>query len=219
MTQTSDIKSAPAYRIKLAANNQTGAFEGYASVAGNVDSYGDIVEPGAFRASLDAHKAAGTSPLMLWQHSPDRPCGRWTSLAEDSTGLYVKGQMNLDTSWGRDAWAALRDDNVNGLSIGYRVVKSRPEGVLRRLDAVELMEVSVVSFPANGAARVTLTSKRELETILTKSGLSNAAAAKIASGGWSALVGDSADEPDTIKALTDAVSASTLRIRNLTNGR
>src|SRR5437868_963534 len=125
-----DLKVSPAFRLKFAADQTTGQIEGYASVFGNVDSAGERVVPGAFSASLQRHKAAGTSVKMLWQHLTDMPIGNWTSLREDSAGLYAKGEINLESSWGKDAWAAITSGNIDGLSIGYRAVKATPDGVL-----------------------------------------------------------------------------------------
>ncbi len=59
-----------------------GVFEGLASVWGEVDAYGDLVEPGAFARSLREHSEAATSPLLLWSHDTARPIGRWTEIRE-----------------------------------------------------------------------------------------------------------------------------------------
>src|SRR3712207_5134702 len=97
-----------------------GTFTGYASVFAVRDSYGDIVQPGAFAASLAAHEAAGTTPLLLWQHRVDAPIGTWTELREDAHGLRVTGRLVLDTPEGAKAYALLKAGALNGLSIGFR---------------------------------------------------------------------------------------------------
>ncbi|MEP7240634.1 MAG: HK97 family phage prohead protease [Devosia sp.] len=192
-------KSAQVFRIKFAATGAPGAFSGYGSIFGNVDSYGEIVEPGAFNASLLKHRSDGSAPLMLWGHNPDQPIGKWTEIVEDKRGLYLRGMLNLASSRGKDAWAHVEAGDVDGLSIGYREVKAKQDGIYRRLEVLDLMEVSIVTFPANGAARIG--SKRELEAVLTKSGLSQGAAAKIAAGGWPALARNSSDfEIETVNA-------------------
>ena len=56
-----------AFKIKAAGPDDgldEGVFTGYASVFGNVDSYGDIVEPGAFKDTLEAWRAKG-DPIPL----------------------------------------------------------------------------------------------------------------------------------------------------------
>lgn len=185
-------KRAPALRIKFAAES-AGLISGLGSLFGNVDSHGDIVEPGAFAKSLSQHRATKTAPLMLWQHNADEPIGRWIEFEETREGLALRGQINLGSSRGRDAWAHIEAGDVDGLSIGYREVRARPDGPYRRIDEVDLLEVSVVSFPANRGARIHLASKRELEDALIKSGLSREAASRVARGGWPALAGDDAE--------------------------
>ena len=68
-----------------------GVFEGYGSVFGNEDSYGDVVAQGAFVDSLKEHKAAGTMPALLWQHDPGQPIGIYTDMREDSRGFVRQG--------------------------------------------------------------------------------------------------------------------------------
>lgn len=206
-------KSFSAFRFGMKATAE-GQISGYGSIFGNVDSYGEVVERGAFTDTLQRHKEAGTAPLMLWQHDAQKPIGRWDHMAEDSVGLFMSGQINTGTSWGRDAWAAVSAGDIDGLSIGYVETKTRPDGALLRLEAVDLREVSVVSMPANRKARIRLTGKSDLEDLLTDSGLSNAAAKKIVAGGWSALVGD--DDPEAVDALDTLHSflkSSSLNIR------
>ncbi len=66
-----------------------GVFSGYASLYAVADTQGDVVERGAFRASLEAWRTKGRRPAMLWQHDPSAPIGLWTDLEEDATGLRV----------------------------------------------------------------------------------------------------------------------------------
>ena len=51
--------------------------EGYASYFGACDQGGDIVQSGAYGASLQALSAEGRSVKMLWQHDPAQPIGIW----------------------------------------------------------------------------------------------------------------------------------------------
>lgn len=207
-----DLKITPAFKLKFQADKATGEIAGYGSVFLNVDSAGDRVMPGAFKASLARHRSAGTTVKMLWQHRTDMPIGNWTDLREDGNGLFCHGTINSQSSWGRDALAAISDGNVDGLSIGYREVKATPDGVFRNLEELDLLEISPVTFPANPLAR--LTSKAELADLLTKAGLSRAAAARVAAGGFPALAGsDDTDDTDEIDALIRAVKLSTDRLK------
>ena len=130
-----------------------GHFTGYASLFGVPDLGRDVVAPGAFAASLAARGAAGIR--MLWQHDPAEPVGRWLSLREDSRGLRVAGQLNLAVQRARELDALLREGSLDGLSIGFRTVRAQPQrGGLRRLEAIDLWEISLVTFPLQAGARI-----------------------------------------------------------------
>ena len=129
-----------------------GVFTGYASLFGIADLGRDVVLPGAFRDSLARRGAAGVR--MLWQHDPAEPVGRWLSLVEDHRGLKVRGRLNLALGRAREIAAMLAEGSIDGLSIGFRVEKARPAGGLRRLERVDLWEISIVTFPMMPGARV-----------------------------------------------------------------
>jgi HK97 family phage prohead protease len=135
-----------------------GSFYGYASVFDVVDTYNEIVAPGAFRKTLAAWKGKGQSPAMLWMHDTTQPIGLWFSLSEDKKGLAVSGQLALRTQRGAEAHELLKMGALTGLSIGYRVVASRSlgKGRARVLTELELFEISLVTFPANESARVSV---------------------------------------------------------------
>ncbi|MFT7180920.1 MAG: HK97 family phage prohead protease, partial [Planctomycetota bacterium] len=106
-----------------------GRIEGYASLFGKSDQSGDMVERGAFARSLASLKAAGRSVKLLWQHDPAEPMGVWDMVHEDDRGLKVRGRLLTETRRGREALALLRAGAMDGLSIGYRAVRSaRGEG-------------------------------------------------------------------------------------------
>lgn len=213
------LRLAPALRVKL-SGVKTGLVEGYASTFNDMpDSYGDVVAPGAFARSIAEHKAEGTAPLMLWQHRSAEPIGRWTSMREDAKGLFVTGQVNLDTSRGKDVHAHLRDGDVSGLSIGFFVAeggrKEQADGT-SLLTELDLMEISVVSFPANRNARIAgtknLASKTDLITLLREGGLSKAAAHRVAAGGWPALANE---EHAKATALAERIARATAELRSI----
>lgn len=146
-----------AYALQIKATGDDGTVEGYGSVFGERDSYDDVIAPGAFQDSLKAHKGVGTMPAMLWQHDSAKPIGIWTEMVEDSKGLRIKGQLALDTVLGKEAHALLKLGALNGLSIGFMSKQwtyDRDTDV-RTLTELDLWEVSLVTFPANGKARVT----------------------------------------------------------------
>lgn len=135
-----------------------GRITGYGSKFGLVDSYNEIVMPGAFKKSLARLTKAKAILPILWQHDADIPIGGWDEYKEDETGLYLGGQLDLDTQAGREAWSAVKKRYVGGLSIGYYEVKADPwqwdNKEPRNLYELDLRETSVVTFPALKEARL-----------------------------------------------------------------
>jgi phage prohead protease, HK97 family len=153
------------FALKVKDLSEDGTFEGYGSVFGNADSYGEIVEPGAFAESLARHRREGTKPLMLWQHDPDKPIGVWDDLAEDGKGLRGKGRLLAGVSKADEALILLKAGALQGLSIGYREQEVAPDGNNRRLKKLDLLEISLVSFPANRRARVEAVKSEHVTTL------------------------------------------------------
>lgn len=130
-------------------------FQGYASVFGGVDSFNDTILKGAFMESLESMERM---PLMLYGHNQNNVVGKWLEMEEDDTGLFVKGQFTPNHSLADDVYASARHGAIDGLSIGFRVKKDGAEELEnggRRITKVDLVEVSIVGFPADDAARVT----------------------------------------------------------------
>lgn len=172
------------YAFEIKAVSDDGTIEGYGSVFGVRDNYDDVVAAGAFATSLNAHKADGTMPAMLWQHDANEPIGVWTEMVEDAKGLRIKGQLALDTTRGKEAHALLKLRALNGLSIGFisKQWAYDRETDVRTLTEIDLWEVSLVTFPANEKARVTdvkaaadeLVAPKDAERILRDAGFSKA---------------------------------------------
>jgi HK97 family phage prohead protease len=167
--------------FEIKAVNADGTVEGYGSVFGVRDNYDDVIAKGAFIQSLKDHKAAGTMPAMLWQHDADKPIGVWTEMVEDEKGLRIKGQLAMETVKGKEAHALLKMGALNGLSIGFMSKEWAydRETEVRTLTAIDLWEVSLVTFPANEKARVTnvksadeLQAPKDAEKVLRDAGFS-----------------------------------------------
>lgn len=139
------------------APSAAGLIEGLASpFGGSPDRVRDIVAPGAFTRSLAEHKARGTMPAMLLSHDPAAVAGAWESVVETPQGLTVAGRLTLGTTTGDETYALTRSKALTGLSIGFRTIKAtRLPGGIRRLDEVDLLEISLVSVPAAPAATIT----------------------------------------------------------------
>jgi HK97 family phage prohead protease len=134
--------------------NEEIEIEGYASLFWTRDLNDDVTAAGAFSASLARSGAGGVK--MLFQHEAAEPVGVWDEIAEDSRGLFVRGRIVTVTPQGRLVAALVKAGALDGLSIGFRTVKARPDetGRLRVLTEVELWEVSIVTFPMLPQARI-----------------------------------------------------------------
>jgi HK97 family phage prohead protease len=172
------------FAFELKEIKSDGTFHGYGSVFGVKDYYDEIVAPGAFAETLAAHQSAGTLPAMLWQHRSAEPLGAYESMAEDQIGLKVSGRLALKTVRGAEAYELMTmkpRPAINGLSIGFQVREDTYDKVtgVTTLKKIDLWEVSLVTFPANDAARVqgvktieVIQSIRDAEKYLRDAGLS-----------------------------------------------
>lgn len=173
-----------------------GTIKGYASLFGLRDQGGDIVQPGAFSASLQS----GRGVAMLWQHDPTRPIGIWTKVIEDEKGLYVEGELFLETQAGKEAHVLLKRGGIKGLSVGYKTRRSKKTADGRLLYEVDLFEISLVTFPMLAEASVSDVKsyedgnyallKREVEQLVRDAGFSASEAKAAAAGAASALSGE-----------------------------
>ena len=138
----------------VAAIAPDGTVEGYASLFGELDQARDMVMPGAFDASL-RRRGVRRVP-MLFQHDPSEPIGVWLDLREDVRGLYARGRLIPEVVRARELMALLEAGTADGLSIGFRTVKGRvdPKTRIRKLETIDLWEISIVTFPLLPGARV-----------------------------------------------------------------
>lgn len=167
----SELKAAPGLetqtvRLELKSLSEAGEFSGYASTFGNEDLGADIVCKGAFSRTLSGRKCS--SVKMLYEHSPHDPIGVWTDLREDDRGLMATGKLLVgDLPRAREVHAMMKAGILDGLSIGYRVVKASQDKSnphVRLLQDVDLKEVSVVIFPMNEAAAINSVKSGDLPT-------------------------------------------------------
>ena len=216
------------FGLEVKAVEDDGGFSGYGSVFGNEDSYGEVVAPGAFAESLVEIAAKGRPVPVLWQHRSGEPIGIYTSLKEDGTGLYVEGKLlKDDVRQAAESYALLKAGAVSGLSIGYYVRASSfdEKTGIRTLQRLDLVEISLVTFPANDEARVDAVKAKiahggvpslpEFERFLREAGFSKTKAAVIANRGLAHLLrsesaGDEANELGAVKAVVDALSGFSL---------
>lgn len=131
---------------------------GYASLFNAVDLSGDIVVPGAFDLCLSHRKSQEVK--MLYQHDVTRPLGVWRVLKSDGHGLWVEGDITEGTRLGHDTATLIRAMAIDGLSIGFRAIKAnRDKNRRRRITEIDLLEISLVTFPMQPHARLELRSR------------------------------------------------------------
>jgi HK97 family phage prohead protease len=200
------------FEVKVTQSDD-GHITGYGSVFGNVDSHRDIVAKGAFKSSLmEAKNGNSAWPAMLLQHGmgdevdSKMPVGIWTDIDEDDTGLMMQGKLALKTQRGAEAYELMKmtpRPALNGLSIGYRTkdftMGSKTDKARRTLNAVDLVEVSLVTSPSNTKATIIsvkseLNTIREFETFLRDAGGFSIAQAKAISANGYKAIADLRDE-------------------------
>lgn len=239
MTERIEKSYAPfEYKFLDAGGEPAGTFEGYGAAFNNIDEGRDRLLPGSFLDTLAQSKASGKMPKMLLNHGglapgmipgPDDllPIGKWNTMSEDTRGLQVKGRLiNLDTESGKRIHGAMREGELDSLSMGYKALKfvrgTRTGEPARTISAVKLFEVSPVTFSMNGLA--TINSVKSLENIKTirefedflrdVGGYSNAAAKSIAARGFKAQASDPRDEDGIGEAIAGPFAALAKLIRS-----
>lgn len=153
------IKSVP-FKVKGAGPDdglQEGQFEGYASVFGNVDSYGDIVVKGAFADTLAEWQEKGDPIPLLWGHDfadPFSNIGAIDSAEEDDHGLKVRGTFDLDNPKAAQVYKLAKGRRTTGMSFAYNVIDSERKDDANYLKALHIYEASIVPIGANPLAGV-----------------------------------------------------------------
>lgn len=207
------------FNLEIKAVQDDGFFSGYGAVFGNLDWYNDIILPGAFKQTLNDWTAKGKYPPVLWNHSTNEPIGVYTKMVEDEKGLYVEGKLLInDVARAKSTHALLKAGAIDGMSIGYRTIKSshNESTDIRELIQLGLDEISIVTMPANEKSTVTsvkskleggeLPSLPEFEKFLRESGFSKSQSVAIAGKGLRHLLSESEDEKLQAKSISNALN-------------
>lgn len=123
---------------------------GYASIFNNKDHDSDIILPGSFYRNIGSKNI--NQIKLLWQHNNLQPIGYITKLLEDNIGLYFEASLIPDISpEATKALQMLTNNLVSSASIGFIVKKSQinPTTKTRIISDIELLEISLVTLPAN----------------------------------------------------------------------
>jgi HK97 family phage prohead protease len=165
----SQHKAAPLADFK-ALNPAAGIFEAVVSVFANVDSVGDRVVPGAFKASLERWQASQDPIPVIWSHrweDPEAHVGFVLAAEERLEGLWVKCQVDVDKPFARHVYDLLKARRVREFSFAYDVVDSRSaKDGANELVALELIEVGPTLKGVNPATQL-LTVKAPAEVTTT----------------------------------------------------
>ena len=208
-----------AFPLEVKEISEQGEFSGYLSVFGNIDSYREVVMPGAFMESLGEWAGKQKLPPILWQHNSREPIGPYTLMKEDDKGLYVEGRLLVnEVQRAKEAYALMKNNVVTGMSIGFETIGEEwdKENRLRKLTKIKLWEGSIVTFPANEAAQIDsvktfldmgeLPTLKEFEKLLREAGFSKTQAIAVTNKGLSHLLrSDSVTDVDAGKELIEAI--------------
>lgn len=134
-----------------------GVFEALVSVFGNKDSYGDVVLPGAFTATLAEWEASGAPIPVYWSHrmdDPDYNIGHVLEAKETADGLWVKAQIDLESPKAANVFRLLKGKRVTQFSFAYDVisgawVKNAEDEEFYELRELKLYEVGPTPIGAN----------------------------------------------------------------------
>lgn len=155
-----------------------GEFIAYASVFGNVDSYGDIVDDTFFDRTLEEWKASGDTIPVLWGHDTFDPFNNIGGLKSavaikmddekadgEKPGLKVHGVLDLENPTAAQVYRLMKGRRTTKMSFAYSVRDEKKEDDGNHLKDGDLFEVSVVQIPANTEAEI-LTVKHAADTLL-----------------------------------------------------
>jgi HK97 family phage prohead protease len=181
------------FPLEIKALDESGTFDGYAAIFGNVDHGGDVIERGAFK---EIEKNKEGQVVVLWQHRTDTPIAA-AEVTQDDIGLKFKGRLVLEDPNARRAQAHMKANTVRGMSIGYDVLDyTIASSGVRMLKALKLWEISLVTFGMNPLAQVAgvkqqeqITNVREYEAFLREVGGFSKEQAKILAKSYRDLPG------------------------------
>lgn len=183
--------------LSLPTDKPEGFICGYASKFGGIDSYDDTIERNAYDNIIK-----GAMPKMFFNHQSwdTVPIGNWTKWDIDNTGLYVEGQLNMALQSARDVYEGIKFGSIDGMSVSIRMSYDDfwydDDGIRHIKNVQSMREISVVTFPADDAARIInfksgdmpdFSSVRDVEHYLRDSGFSRSQAVAFISKAKSAF--------------------------------
>lgn len=142
--------------------NEAGTISGFFSTYDKEpDSYGDIIDPGAFTETLKKREESGHPFPLCWNHDFSAVIGAVDSVKDTEKGPFIEAHF-LDTQLAQDVRKMLQSGAVYQFSFAYDVLGNRAptqeeqeKGVTNVLTKVDVFEISVVTVPANQNAVAT----------------------------------------------------------------
>lgn len=159
------------FKVKVEESEESGSgfFVGYASVFGNVDSYGEVMEKGAFSDTL--REWEGRKIPVFYGHdltNPENNIGYVESAEEDDTGLLVRCVVDTEGPGnGPIVYKLLKEGRIDRMSFGFYVNDADHKGGVTYIKKVSLLEVSVVPAPANPEAAISEVKSSKKESGMT----------------------------------------------------
>lgn len=139
-----------------------GTISGYFSTYDRIpDSYGDVIEKGAFTETLKARKESGHPFPLCWNHDLDQIIGAVDSVEDDEHGPLMTAHF-FDTPLAQEKRELVKQGVVYQFSFAFDVAgwkaptdEEEKAGIREILTKLDLFEVSIVPIPANPRAEVT----------------------------------------------------------------
>ncbi len=152
-------------------DEETGMIAGFFSTYDKTpDSYGDIIEPGAFTETIKAREETGHPFPLCFNHDFSAVIGAVKSIEDRERGPYIEAGF-LDTQLAQDVRKMVKSGAIWQFSFAYDVLEARQpseeerkSGVENVLTKLDLFEISVVTVPANQNAVMTEVKNVEPET-------------------------------------------------------
>ena len=166
------------YKTMQLKADETGKISGFFSTyEKSPDSYGDIIEPGAFSGTIARRKETGHPFPLCFNHNFDHVIGAVNTVEEKENGPYIEADF-IKTQQAQDVREMVKSGAIYQFSFAYDILKrrdpddeERKNGVENVLQELEVYEVSIVTVPANQNA--VMTDIKSLVDMAVKSGRRN----------------------------------------------
>lgn len=137
---------------ELKKNSEQGTniiVSGYISYFNNMDLQNDTILPFTFNESIEKFYEKKNKIHFLLQHNAQQPIGEILNLTTTKEGIFFTGKIISDISYNKDLILLLKKKIIYGLSVGLIIKEKYYENKNRIITKADLVEVSLVTIPAN----------------------------------------------------------------------